>query len=54
MVFISSKMLFSRYSILSDIFPFFSTVSRFKGSDETGIIMASYIGLHKLASVIFG
>ena len=35
-------------------FPFLSTFSRFKGPDETGIIMTLKIGLHKLANVIFG
>lgn len=28
--------------------------SRFKGSDESGIIITLIIGLHKLANVIFG
>ena len=34
-------------------FPFQSTFSRFKGTYETGIIMASWIGLHKLANLSF-
>ena len=55
MVFVSSKKLcsFSRYTIFFIFSPFLFTVSWFSGSDETGIIMTSWIGLHKLANVIF-
>ena len=35
-------------------FPSFSTFSRFRGLDETGLIVMSRIGLHKLATGIFG
>ena len=35
-------------------FLFLSRYSRLKGLDETGTIMTSLIGMHKLANVIFG
>ena len=43
----------SRDNTFVVIFPFLSTVSRLRGSDETGIIMLSWIGFHKLANLSF-
>ena len=48
------KKSFCSPSIQFLVFFSFSTVSSFKGSDETWIIMMSGIGLHKLANIIFG
>ena len=52
--FISSKklLLFLRYSTFCNFFSFLHRFSRFKGTDETGIIMLE-VGLHKLANEIF-
>ena len=49
------KKLFSflKYSIFCKKFSL-SRYSRLKGSDETGIIITSWIGMHKLANIIFG
>ena len=57
MLFISSRKFFFRFSRDSyfyNCFFFPSTFSRFNGSNETEIIMTSWIGLPKLANVIFG
>ena len=55
-IFISYKKLFSfwRNSNLCNFFPFLSTFSRFKRTNESGIIYISWIGMEKLANVILG
>ena len=57
MLFISSRKFFFRFSKDSYFYSCFffpSTFSRFNKSNETEIIMTSWIGLLKLANVIFG
>ena len=57
MLFISSRKFFFRFSkdsYFDSCFFFPSTFSRFSESNETEIIMTSWIGLLKLANVIFG
>ena len=41
------------FHVLS-FFPFFSTISRFKRTNGSGIIYVSWIGSHKFADLIFG
>ena len=55
MLFMSSSFLKKTLgcSILLKFFPILNSVSTFKWSNETGIVMALCIGLHNLANGIF-